>query len=342
MKEAYLFIPLKNGGVQCRACNHYCRINPGERGICGVRENREGILVSLVYDRIVAAAVDPIEKKPIFHLCPGSTSFSIATVGCNLTCSFCQNSDIAQWPMTGPPVGAELFPGRWAGPDEIVTQALDQGCRSISFTYTEPSVYIELALDTAQLAKEKGLYTIFVTNGFMSPELIERAVPVLDAANVDLKAWSESFYKTFCSAALGPVKKNLIRLKKSGVMVEVTTLIIPGLNDDPRQLSEMAGFIAGELGPETPWHISRFHPAHELTDRGATPSATLEKACDAGLAAGLYHVYTGNLPGGREDTFCNTCGRVLVNRQGYTVQNKINKAGTCPDCHTPVYGIYEP
>ena len=257
MKTACLARALEDGVVQCLACAHFCRMAPGERGRCGVRENDTGTLVTRVYDRVVATAVDPIEKKPLFHLCPGSTSFSIATVGCNLTCQFCQNADIAQWPVQH----GTNFPGRAMTPETIVNQALARGCQSISFTYTEPTVFIELALDTARLAKEKGLSTVFVSNGFMGPDLIDLVSPVLDAANVDLKAFSEDFYKTFCGARLDPVKKNLVHLKEKGVMVEVTTLVIPGLNDSPEALSAMAAFIAGQMGPETPWHLSRFHPA---------------------------------------------------------------------------------
>jgi len=336
MKAACLTRALEDGVVQCLACSHFCRIAPGQRGRCGVRENENGSLVTRVYDRVVAAAVDPIEKKPLFHLCPGTTSFSIATVGCNLTCRFCQNADIAQWPV-------EKYgdvPGRAMAPEQIVNQALARGCRSISFTYTEPTVYIELALETARLAKEKGLSTVFVSNGFMGPDLIDLVSPVLDAANVDLKAFSEDFYTDFCGARLEPVKKNLVRLREKGVMVEVTTLVIPGLNDDPGELAAMAAFISGQLGPETPWHLSRFHPAHTLTDRGITPRATLEQAWQIGKDAGLFHVYTGNLSGGREDTHCHGCGSLLVARQGYTTDNYMKEPGRCPGCGTPVYGIY--
>ena len=335
MKEAYLYHPLEDGAVQCRACSHYCWIKPGRRGICGVRENRNGILVSLVYDRVVAASIDPIEKKPIFHLKPGSTSFSIATVGCNLKCRFCQNADIAH-----PGDSNVGLTGRPISPEDIVDQALDRGCESISFTYTEPSVFIELALDTARLAKERGLYTVFVTNGFMSPDLIEMVAPVLDAANVDLKAFDETFYKDQCGARLEPVKENLRLMRSKGILVEVTTLVIPGLNDDPGRLQDMAEFIARDLGPETPWHLSRFHPAHRLTDRGVTPVETLEQACAVGEQAGLHHVYTGNVPGGRESTYCRSCGALAIERRGYGTRSLLGEEGACPKCKMPVYGIF--
>lgn len=338
MKPALLARPLDREMVQCLACCHFCRLGPGDKGRCGVRENRDGTLVTLVYDRVVAAAVDPVEKKPIFHLKPGSTSFSIATVGCNLTCGFCQNADIAQWPVSRE--DSTPFPGRAATPEGIVSQAQARGCASISFTYTEPTVYIELALDTAVLAKEKGLNTIFVTNGFMGPDLIDLISPVLDAANVDLKAFTEAFYDRLCGARLNPVKKNLVRLREKGVMVEVTTLVIPGLNDSPEELEAMARFIAADLGPDTPWHLSRFHPAHTLIRPEVTPRKTLETAWAIGREAGLRHVYTGNLAGGREDTHCHACGKLVVERRGYTTRNLMTEPGICPGCGTEVYGIY--
>ncbi len=338
MKEAYLFESLGDNRVKCLACNHYCKINPGKTGRCKVRENRDGTLVSLVYDRVVAASVDPIEKKPIFHFKPGSTSFSIATMGCNLRCRFCQNADIAQ--VGDPDSGRPSLQGQGFTPAQIVDQAKNRGCESISYTYTEPSVFFELALDTARLAKAKGLYNIFVTNGFMSPELIEMVGDTLDAANVDLKAYNDDFYKKLCNAKLEPVKETLRLMKKKGIMVEVTTLIIPGLNDDPDELARMAAFIAEDLGRQTPWHLSRFHPAYKLRDISATPVETLERACDIGEKAGLYHVYTGNVPGARESTYCHACGDLVVKRHGYGIKNNLKDDGLCPGCGISVYGIY--
>ena len=339
MKTAYLFEPLSGNRVKCLCCSHYCKIAPGKKGICRVKENRDGKLVSLVYDRVVAASIDPIEKKPIFHLKPGSTSFSIATPGCNLRCKFCQNADIAQMPPDWDKKGGRLS-GRAFTPEEIVHQAQVQGCESISYTYTEPTVFFELALDTARLAKENGLYNVFVTNGFMSPELVDMAAPVLDAANVDLKGFTEEFYNTWCKARLEPVKQTLKRMKAAGIMVEVTTLIIPGLNDNMDDLARMADFIANDLGPETPWHLSRFHPAYKLTDIGPTPVDTLARACALGEAAGLAYVYTGNVPGPKENTHCSNCGTVVVRRHGYRTDSLLAQNGTCPECGTPVYGIY--
>jgi pyruvate formate lyase activating enzyme len=335
MKTAYLYNSMQGGEVQCRICRHYCKIVPGKRGLCRVRENHEGTLVSLNYDRVIAANTDPIEKKPIFHFKPGSWSFSIAAMGCNLSCRFCQNADIAQVRDRG-----DRISGRPFAPGDIVAQAVRSGCESISYTYTEPSVFFELALDTARLAKAEGLHNIFVTNGFMSPELLEMAGDVLDAANVDLKAYSDGFYRKLCNARLEPVKETLRLMKQKGVMVEVTTLIIPGLNDDPEELAQMAGFICDELGPETPWHLSRFHPTYRLTDRGVTPVETLETACEIGEKAGLRYVYTGNVRSARENTGCHHCGKLLVERRGYTVKNHVTDEGNCPGCGTPVYGIF--
>ncbi len=340
MKQALLFESLPGDVVKCLACNHFCTIQPGHTGLCGVRQNIEGQLFCLVYDRVVAASVDPIEKKPIYHFKPGSLSFSIATPGCNFRCRFCQNSDIAQ----AGDMAAAGFPGRLSGrrfaPEMIVEKALVLGCESISYTYTEPTVFFELALETARVARQKGLANIFVTNGFMSPKLLQLAAPVLDAANVDLKAFRNEFYTRYCNGRLEPVKQTLKHMVDLGIMVEVTTLVIPGLNDDPEELKEMAAFIAGELGPSTPWHLSRFHPAYQLTRIGPTPVATLENACDIALAAGLHHVYTGNVPGGRESTCCPACGQTVVKRFGYNVENLLTLANQCPKCGTCMFGIY--
>ncbi|HCY85647.1 MAG TPA: AmmeMemoRadiSam system radical SAM enzyme [Desulfobacteraceae bacterium] len=335
MKTAYLYKPIGQGKVQCRICSHYCKIDPGKRGICRVRENRGGTLVSLNYDHVIAANADPVEKKPLFHFKPGSRSFSIAAMGCNLSCRFCQNADIAQVSDREDRIAGSPF-----SPGDIVAQAIASGCRSIAYTYTEPSVFFELALDTARLAKAKGLYNIFVTNGFMSPELLDMAGDVLDAANVDLKAYSDGFYRKLCNARLEPVKETLRLMLQKGVMVEVTTLIIPGVNDDPDELGQMAEFICHELGPQTPWHLSRFHPTYRLTDRSATPVHTLETACRIGEQAGLRYVYTGNVRSARENTTCHHCGKLLVERRGYAVKNNVTDKGNCPGCGTPVYGIF--
>ncbi len=335
--EALLYEKLGGKQVQCRICNHFCKIKDGKKGICNVRENQGGKLVTLVFDRVIATSVDPIEKKPIFHFKPGSYSYSLATVGCNFKCQFCQNSDIAQMPA-----GKKgMIQGKKIRPETIVEQALSTGCQSISYTYTEPSVFFELAYETAKLAKENNLSNIFVTNGYMSSDLIHLIAPFLDAANVDLKAFDDKFYQTYCQARLEPVKKTLKLMKKAGILVEVTTLLIPGLNDDPEELTNLARFIAKTLGCETPWHISRFHPSYRMTDIALTPVASLERAYGIGQKAGLYNVYTGNVPGlASENTHCHDCDTLLVKRYGYTIENYLKEKGTCPKCDAQAYGIY--
>jgi len=290
----------------------------------------------MVYGKIIARHIDPIEKKPLFHLCPGSRSYSIATVGCNFRCAFCQNADIAQMPTDR----AGLVMGQPASPEEIVAAAENAGCKSIAYTYTEPTIYFEFACDTARLAKESGIYNVFITNGYMTKEAFNRIAPFLDAANVDLKAFDNEFYKKQCGARLQPVKDTLMRMKRAGVMVEVTTLIIPGLNDNPGLLEQLAGFLASELGRDTPWHISRFHPTYRLTDRGVTPEETLITARQIGLDAGLRYVYVGNVPGSdSESTLCPECSKVVVERTGYQIQGYHLDEGRCSFCGAVIAGV---
>lgn len=323
--------------VKCGMCSHFCRIPDGGRGICLVRENQNGDLVLLNYPNVVASAVDPIEKKPIYHLLPGSRSYSIACVGCNFSCSFCQNAQIArQMPEMG-----IMASKHKTDPASIVSSAMAAGCRSISYTYSEPAVFFELALETAYLASEKGLLNIFVTNGYMSEKAINSIAPFLDAANVDLKSFDDGFYKNCCKARLAPVKERLVQMVQMGILVEVTTLLIPGLNDSASELRQMAEFIAEDLGESVPWHISRFHPCHEMTDRPITPDSSLLKARQAGLDAGLCYVYLGNAPHlGAEDTFCPGCRNQLVTRSGYQVDSRIDNNGCCPECGQKITGCY--
>lgn len=333
--EALLYKPLKDQRVQCYLCAHRCVIKPGRRGICGVRENREGRLETLVSDKIIAAHVDPIEKKPLFHFYPGTLAYSVGTVGCNFTCQFCQNADIAQMPADN---GGRIT-GKPVSPADIVDSAIKAGCRSIAYTYTEPTVFFELALDTARLAQPAGLKNIFVTNGYMTAEALDMIHPYLDAANVDLKAFSDDFYKKMCGARLAPVLETLKKMKALDILVEVTTLLIPGLNDDPGELTQLAGFIATDLGTDTPWHISRFHPTYRLMDREITPLETLNRAREIGDSAGLKYVYTGNVPGqASESTFCYSCGVRLIDRRGFLVTENRIKDGKCPACGAVIHG----
>lgn len=334
--EALLYVPLQDNKVQCNLCGHRCTIKDGRRGICNVRENKGGRLETLVYDKVIACHIDPIEKKPLYHFYPGTLSYSIGTVGCNFKCRFCQNADIAQM--------ATDYDGRVVGkffsPEDIVDGAINGNCKSIAYTYTEPTVFFELALATAKLAHAANIKNVFVSNGFMSPEALETVSPFLDAANVDLKAFNDDFYKKMCKARLSPVLETLKKMKALNVFVEVTTLLIPGLNDDPEELKDLAAFIFNELGDDTPWHVSRFYPTYRLTDRPATPLETLLRARDIGIDAGLKYVYTGNVPGeNSENTFCYGCGRKLIDRRGFKVaENKITD-NKCPDCGVKIHGV---
>ena len=335
--EALLYDKLDDKSVKCNVCNHFCVIKDGKRGICKVRENKGGRLMSLVYPKIIANSIDPIEKKPLFHLKPGSYSYSIATVGCNFQCSFCQNSNIAQMPAQnkGMIQGSDILP------ETIVKEAVKSGCKSISYTYTEPTIFCELALETAMFAREQGLLNIFVTNGFMSTQLLEMFAPYLDAANVDLKAFNNKFYQNYCGARIEPVKENIKKMIDLGILVEITTLLIPGLNDDPDDIKDMAKFIANDVRIETPWHISRFHPCYNMTDRSVTPVADLERVYKAGKAAGLKYVYIGNVPGQlSENTYCHSCGELLIERYAYNIKNNMEEKGKCPECGTIAFGIY--
>jgi pyruvate formate lyase activating enzyme len=335
MKEAYLYETRENNKVRCRLCSHMCLIDPGSRGKCGVRENRGGKLFSLVYDKLIARHVDPIEKKPLFHFLPGSLSYSIATVGCNFTCRFCQNSDISQ-------ISSEsgLIRGEKTTPEEIVRQAEVAGTESISYTYTEPTVYFELAYDTARIATSRGIKNIFVTNGFMSEACLRELHPHLDAANVDLKAFSDAFYREQCGARLEPVLRTIETMHRLGVWIEVTTLIIPGYNDSQEQLRAISGFIAG-IDPGIPWHVSRFHPTYLLITTPPTPVETLRTARDIGYEAGLQYVYTGNIPHEQgENTLCHKCNSLLIERNGFRVQSLSIEQGRCPRCGAEIPGIW--
>ena len=336
MKEALLYEKLSDGRVRCNLCAHRCVIKDGERGICQVRENHGGTLYTLVYGRTIAHYVDPVEKKPLFHFYPGSTAYSIATPGCNFRCRWCQNWEISQMPRE-----RHLIMGQEASPEQIVAAAKHAGCRSIAYTYTEPTVFFQYAYDTARLAHEAGLANIYVTNGYMTKEMLETFRPYLDAANVDLKAFRDKTYRKYVGARLQPVLDNLKTMKRLGIWLEVTTLVIPGVNDDDGELKDAAEFVANELGVDTPWHISRFFPAYKMTDVPPTPLETLQRAREIGLAAGLYYVYVGNVPG-EANTVCHECGKTLIRRSGYRIlENHVQLDGRCPDCGTPVAGVFQ-
>jgi len=334
--KAYLYESVEDKKVKCNLCHHRCLIKDGKRGICGVRENRKGALQTLVYEKLIARHIDPIEKKPLFHFLPGSRSYSVATVGCNFKCRFCQNADIAQMPSDRN--GTIL--GDRTTPQKEVAAAAKAGCKSIAYTYTEPTVFFEFAHDAAKLAHGAGIKNVFVTNGYMTPEALQMISPWLDGANVDLKAFTNDFYKKMCGARLSPVLETLKGMKTQGIFMEVTTLLIPGLNDDPDELKQLAAFIADDLGIETPWHISRFHPTYRLTDRPITPARALIKAREIGIKVGLRYVYTGNVPDqDGENTFCYKCGELVIGRWGFQVGEYGIEGGCCKYCGTRINGI---
>ncbi len=333
MKQASLWEPLEDKKVYCFLCGHRCRIRDGSRGVCQVRENRDGILYSLVYNKVIARHVDPIEKKPLFHFHPGSRSYSVATPGCNFKCLFCQNADIAQMPRDAKYIAGEPF-----APESIVEEALKYGCGSISYTYTEPTVFFELAFDTAKLAHEAGLKNVFVTNGYITPEALNIIRPYLDAANIDLKGFSADFYLKVCGAKLELVLEAIRNYHEAGIWIELTTLVIPNHNDSEGELRGIARFIAS-LNPEIPWHVSRFYPTYRLTDQPPTPLSTLSLARKIGTEEGLKYVYEGNAPGhGGEDTKCPACGRVLITRHGNIMTGNYTKNGVC-ECGQAIPGV---
>lgn len=334
MKEALFYRKGNNQEVHCFLCFHCCTIQPGKTGICGVRENREGVLYSLVYGKSISEAVDPIEKKPLFHFYPGSRSFSIATVGCNFKCLHCQNSSISQMPRDQHHIAGDDLP-----PSTIVALAQEYKCRSISYTYTEPTVYYEYAYDTARLAREAHLANVFVTNGYTGPEALTAIAPYLDAANIDLKGFSETFYRTVCGAKLQPVLDTIMLYHKRGIWIEITTLIIPGHNDSDDELREIARFIK-DLDERIPWHITAFHPTYRLTDSRRTPVSTLIRARDIGFSEGLRYVYQGNVPGEEgENTFCYSCRKPLIQRLGFTIAGNRIFDGSCPYCKATIDGV---
>ena len=329
------FERLAGTDVRCHLCAHKCLIHDGQRGICAVRENKGGTLFSLVYGKVISANIDPIEKKPIFHMHPGSTSLSISTVGCNFRCKHCQNYDISQYPRER----KFEVPGQVMQPADIVSLAIKQGCESISYTYTEPTIFFEFAYDCARLANEKGIKNVFVSNGYSGTEATRKIAPYLTADNIDLKG-SDKFYREICGAKLAPVKETIRLMKELGIWVEVTTLIIPGHNDSEEDLTDIARFIHS-VDPAMPWHLSRFHPTYKLIDKPVTPVETLRNAKAIGYGAGLKFVYEGNVHGeDGENTYCPSCRNLLIKRLGYRIiENKL-RDGKCPQCSTLIEGIW--
>jgi pyruvate formate lyase activating enzyme len=337
MKEAMFYEKLDGGRVRCRLCRFRCLIDVGKRGHCLVRENRDGTLFSLVYGRAVAEHVDPIEKKPLFHFLPGTRSYSVATVGCNFRCLHCQNYGISQ-----PDAPGVENSGSFVAPETLVERALAAGCRSLSYTYTEPTIFFEYAYETAKLAHAAGLKNVFVTNGYITDEALDAIAPYLDAANIDLKGFSESFYREVVGASLEEVLDCIRSYKRHGIWIELTTLIIPHRNDSEQELRSIAEFIAGELGRDVPWHVTQFYPTYRLTGEPRTPIATLRAARQIGLDAGLRFVYEGNVPGeGGENSICPSCGGTFIQRYGYIIEKNLVCRGRCPGCGLPLGGVWE-
>ncbi len=335
MKDAMLYETRDEGKVRCHLCSHRCVIGEGKRGICGVRENRDGKLYTLVYGKVVAKHIDPIEKKPLFNFLPGSKAFSIGTVGCNFRCKHCQNSDISQYPQThdGKIIGEDITP------EQVVQSAKATGCQSIAYTYNEPTVFFEMAYDTAVIAHREGIRNVFVSNGYMSAEAARELAPHLDAINVDVKAFTDKFYKEVCGARLKPVLETIELMKKLSVWVEVTTLIIPGWNDTAKELREIAQFVKN-VGEEVPWHVTAFYPSYLMMDHPPTPPATLRLAREIGISEGLRYVYEGNVPSEKgENTYCYGCGAVVVERSGLWFVRNLVRNGKCPVCGKPIDGV---
>ena len=336
MHEALFYQRMGDGRVTCGLCHHQCQIRPGRRGLCGVRENRDGVLVSLVYGELVAEHVDPIEKKPLLHFLPTSRAYSISTVGCNFFCRHCQNSDISQFSHAS----SNEIPGVMRRPDQVVAEALRLHCASVCYTYVEPTIFFEFALDCAVLARKEGLKNVFVSNGYMMPEVTRQLSGVLDGINIDIKAFTDDFYQQVCKAHLQPVLENVRLFHELGVWVEVTTLLIPGLNDSEDELRQLARFIHS-VSPTMPWHVTAFYPTYKMTDRPPTPVASLRRAREIGLEEGLSFVYEGNIPGGGgEDTSCPDCGKTLIRRHGFQVQENRLKKACCGGCGRQIAGVW--
>ena len=321
------------GVVQCQLCRQFCRLAPGAWGWCGVRANEGGVLYTMVDDQVAALNLDPVEKKPLYHFLPGSLTYSLGTQGCNMHCRFCQNHDLAHGIKQD-----HVVRGRRVNPAALVEGAKSAGAASISYTYSEPTIFFELMLPTAKLAADQGLKNIMVSNGYQSRQCLKALADVIHGVNFDLKAFSNSFYERLCGARLSPVLDTLREAVRMGWWVEITTLLIPGENDSPDELRQLAGFIAHDLGKHVPWHISRYHPAYQLKNP-PTPQETLEMAAHIGKEAGLEYVYVGNIHSPQwSDTRCPACGAVIIARQGYHIQ-MLGQGLVCPQCGVKAAGV---
>jgi pyruvate formate lyase activating enzyme len=353
VKTATLFRKSGKSVTQCTACSWYCRITPGNVGVCGTRLNKNGILYSLVYGKATGLAVDPVEKKPLNHFLPGSSILSFGTAGCNFGCEFCQNawmSQITKFKIKSEKLKVNIDEiikrinslSTEFTSEEIVEEALRTGCRGIAYTYNEPAIFIEYARDTARLAKKKGLANIFVSNGFESAETFEYIKSYLDAINIDLKSFRNDFYRKICHAKIAPVLENIKRYFEAGIETEVTTLIIPGHNDTDEELTDIADFLVS-VSPDIPWHISAFRPEYKMPDVPETPAETLMNAYRIGKKAGLHYIYVGNILDPRHSsTYCPVCSELLIERIYYDtgIKNIDINTGKCKKCGEKIYGVW--
>ncbi len=359
--HAALWRELPGARVQCLLCRHFCRLHAGEWGICGVRgcaatQDGRVEMFTLVAQHAVALHIDPIEKKPLYHYLPGSSTLSLGTFGCNFDCAWCQNSEISRPALLvqrPPETSAVSFlvareqrralcqKNLFISPDTLVRAALDHKCASIAFTYTEPTVFFELMRACAEQARDAGLGRVMVSNGYQSPACLEALAPLIDAANIDLKSFSDTSYRHFCGAGLRGVLDNLIHMRRLGWWLEITTLLVPGVNDGPEECSRIARFIHTHLGADTPWHISAFFPCRLMSNIPSTSPESLELARDIGVQTGLRHVYIGNIAGRDESTHCPACGETVVQRNGFRA-SQLSLDGSCPHCGQSVSGIWQP
>jgi pyruvate formate lyase activating enzyme len=335
--EAYLAKPLSDGVIQCQVCEHFCAIRPGASGRCSVRHNDGGRLYLTVYGDAIAVHVDPIEKKPLFHFLPGGDALSIGTYGCNFRCAFCQNWQMSQVRDFEERRNA----GRQALPQTLVDACLRENIPIIAYTYNEPTIFLEYTYDTAKLAHEHGIKNVYVSNGFMSQATLDLIEPYLDGINVDLKAFNDDFYRQQCQGRLEPVRRNIATIaRETDIWIEITTLLIPGLNDSEAELTAMAHWLA-EVDPEMPWHVTAFHPDYQMQDRPRTSQQALARAYQIGKEAGIHYVYVGNvMDADRESTYCPRCGAKLLQRHWFTVQERWQTRGICHQCDYPIAGVW--
>ncbi|NOY59526.1 MAG: AmmeMemoRadiSam system radical SAM enzyme [Calditrichaeota bacterium] len=333
--EARYYKKLEHRKIKCKLCPRECVIDDQERGYCGVRENRGGTYYTLIYGHPCTAHIDPIEKKPLFHFLPGTNAFSIATVGCNVLCKFCQNWEISQ----ARPEQVQSFN---LPPQNVGRSAKENQCASIAYTYTEPVIFTEYMHDTALHGREQGVKSVMISNGYIQAEPMKDLCKVLDAVKIDLKGYSERFYKELVSGKLKPVLDTLLLLKSEGMWTEIVYLVIPGQNDDKTELANLSKWIYNELGTDTPIHFTRFYPQFRLKNLPPTPIKTLQNARRIALDAGLHYVYTGNVPGDPgENTYCPSCNTLLIRRIGYSVVEINIKNAKCPKCHQKIAGVWE-